>query len=235
MKIPVGQATFDIDSSYKIKRCALHINLLALIILSYKCECVSSVYSLSGCTPDVWSNVGWGFSLIVVAFYLPLSLSARVSEYFLSDIEYPITKIKHYIDQRIECLMRVRQTRKNDVIFDTLCEPFDKITKDAKTAVAHMRFLMPLARILITLALLLNCVLICSGYYTVLGPFAIWPIFLFPFIREYICWKHVVAMCAFNKTCSSFFERDKACCEYLSGKSDLLSCDTCPYKYISSR
>lgn len=235
MNISVRQATFDVDSSDRVRQYALHINLFILIILAYKLECVSFVHSLSGCTPVVWANVGWGFSLIVVAFYLPLSFSARVSEYFLSDKKYPIMEIKNYIDQRIDCLIRVRQMREKDVILETLCEPFDEIIKNTQTAVARMRILIPLARILIALALLLNCILMCSGYYAVLGPFAIWPILLFPFIREYICWKHVITVHVFNKTCCSFFERDKACCEYLSGKPGLLTCDACPYKSSSFR
>ena len=235
MKVIISQSTFNIDLSDRMKQYALHINLIALIVLAYVLECVSFVYSLSGCTPVVWSNVGWGFSLIVVAFYLPLSFSARVSEYFFADKKHPIVEIKNYIDQRIHCLMRMKQKHDRDVILETLCEPFEEIIKNTQKAVARMRILIPLARLLITFVILLDCVFMCSGYYAVLGPFAIWPIFLFPFIQEYIYWKHLVTLHLFNKTCCSFFERDKACCEYLSEKSGMLICDACPYKTSSFR
>ena len=213
----------------KRRQIVLLLSLVAYMIAVSSFNGIGSFYLQTGCSWAAWSRVGDAFSFIVIAFYLPLILSKRLCTSLISDDLFNYEHIKQACDIRVEYLKNLERFCVDDVIMQTL---YDKETKSLnliKHIFNHFNALLPITRAIFLLILCIDIVLICVQHSQYLGPFAIWPVFMFPFVKVFICQQALYLLLKYDVLLEYIIRNDNACVQYLFESHSDFNCTVCPF------
>lgn len=165
------------DDYTVIKGCAYLAFMAVIYFLIF-----SPIHWLSvffGVDTEVWANVGFAFSQIVAAIFVPFLISSKLNEYMAFRKSGELIELQEKLKTTVRDFS-IHEETLSDQVSKTLIDKYNQLKNQAYAIGHSVDNIVSWCRIVIGIGFLVNLCLMCSEHTRALGPFSLWPIFFMP-------------------------------------------------------
>ena len=128
---------------------------------------------------ETWANIGFAFSQIVAAIFVPFLISSKLNEYMAFRKSGELIELQEKLKTTVG-KFSIHEETLTDPVSKTLIDNYKKLKFQAYTIGYSVDNIVSWCRAVIAIGFLVNLCLMCSEHTRVLGPFSLWPIFFMP-------------------------------------------------------
>lgn len=168
----------ELHEDYTVIKGCLYLAIMAVIyfLIFSPCHWLSVFFGIDS---EVWANVGFAFSQIVAAIFVPFLISSKLNEYMAFRKSGELIELQEKLKTTVRDFS-IHEETLSDHVSKTLIDNYNQLKNQAYAIGHSVDNIVSWCRVVIGIGFLVNLYLMCSEHTRVLGPFSLWPIFFMP-------------------------------------------------------